>query len=106
MRGTDQTPRQLANSQQFESNYNKLRASIQAYLNTNKIWTAHDFRNDMVESDLMEVDYNKGRSLTTKTKSATCVERKDTSRETVGHSERGRRCKSGIRHGKRVCVYD
>ena len=26
----------LVNSQQFESNYNKLRATIQAYLNTNK----------------------------------------------------------------------
>ena len=26
----------LVNSQQFESNYNKLRAIIQAYLNTNK----------------------------------------------------------------------
>ena len=28
----------LVNSQQFESNYNKLRAIIQAYLNTNKTW--------------------------------------------------------------------
>ena len=43
----------LVNSQQFESNYNKLRAIIQAYLNTNKNWTANDFR----ESDPMEVDY-------------------------------------------------
>ena len=36
----------LVNSQQFESNYNKLRAIIQAYLNTNKFSTAHDFRNN------------------------------------------------------------
>ena len=43
----------LVNSQQFESNYNKLRAIIQAYLNTNKNWTANDFR----ETDPMEVDY-------------------------------------------------
>ena len=28
----------LVNSQLFESNYNKLRAIIQAYLNTNKTW--------------------------------------------------------------------
>ena len=43
----------LVNSQQFESNYNKLRAIIQAYLNTNKNWTANDFR----ETDPTEVDY-------------------------------------------------
>ena len=36
----------LVNSQQFESNYNKLRAIIEAYLNSNKSWTANDFRND------------------------------------------------------------
>ena len=34
----------LVNSQQFESNYNKLRAIIQAYLNTNKTWIVNDFR--------------------------------------------------------------
>ena len=45
----------LVNSQQFESNYNKLRAIIQAYLNTNKNWTEHDFRNDTKESDPMEL---------------------------------------------------
>ena len=43
----------LVNSQQFESNYNKLRAIIQAYLNTNKTWIVNDFR----ETDPMEVDY-------------------------------------------------
>ena len=42
-----------ANSQQFESNYNKLRAIIQAYLNTNKTWIVNDFR----ETDPMDVDY-------------------------------------------------
>ena len=51
----------LVNSQQFESNYNKLRAIIQAHLNTNKTWIANDFR----ETDPMEVDYvgkSKGKS--------------------------------------------
>ena len=43
----------LVNSEQFESNYNKLRAIIQAYLNTNKTWLVNDFR----ETDPMEVDY-------------------------------------------------
>ena len=43
----------LANSQPFQSNYNKLRAIIQAYLNTNKTWIVNDFR----ETDPMEVDY-------------------------------------------------
>ena len=47
----------LVNSQQFESNYNKLRAIIQAYLNSNKSWTADDSRNDTKESDPMEVDH-------------------------------------------------
>ena len=42
----------LVNSQQFESN-NKLRAIIQAYLNTNKTWIVNDFR----ETDPMDVDY-------------------------------------------------
>ena len=36
----------LVNSQQFESNYNKLRAIFHGYLNSNKSWTANDFRND------------------------------------------------------------
>ena len=44
----------LVNSQQFESDYNKLRAIIQAYMNTNISWIANDFRNDMKESDPME----------------------------------------------------
>ena len=43
----------LVNSQQFESNYSKSRAIIQAYLNTNKTWIATDLR----ETDPMEVDY-------------------------------------------------
>ena len=43
----------LVNSQQFESNYNKLRATIQAYLNTNKTWIVNDFR----ETVPMDVDY-------------------------------------------------
>ena len=47
----------LANSQQFESNNNKLRSIIQAYLNSNKGWIANDFRCDTKESEPMEVDY-------------------------------------------------
>ena len=43
----------LVNSQQFESNYNKLRAIIQAHLNTNKTWIVNDFR----EIDPMGVDF-------------------------------------------------
>ena len=41
------------NSQQFESDYNKLRAIIQAYLNTNNTWIVNDFR----ETDSMDVDH-------------------------------------------------
>ena len=36
----------LLNSQQFESNYNKLRATIHAYPNSNKSVIANRFRND------------------------------------------------------------
>ena len=43
----------LVNSQQFERNYKKLRAIIQAYLNTNKTWIVNDFR----ETVPMDVDY-------------------------------------------------
>ena len=51
----------LVNSQQFESNYNKLRAIIQVYLNTNKTWIVNDFR----ETVPIHVDYigkSKGKS--------------------------------------------
>ena len=50
----------LVNSQQFESDCNKLRATIQVYLNSNKSWIATDSRNDMKESDPMEVDIGNG----------------------------------------------
>ena len=43
----------MVNSQQFKRNYNKLRAIIQAYLNTNKTWIVNDFR----ETVPMDVDY-------------------------------------------------
>ena len=60
----------LVNSQQFESDYNKLKAIIQAYLNTNKTWIANDFR----KSDPMEVDHiSKGK---TKSRSNSKVNRK------------------------------
>ena len=44
--------RLLVNSQQFD--YNKLRAIIQAYLNTNKTWIVNDFR----ETVPMDVDFD------------------------------------------------
>ena len=47
----------LVNSQQFESNCNKLRAIIQTYLNTNKTCIVNDFR----ETVPMDVD-NTGKS--------------------------------------------
>ena len=96
----------LVNSQQFESTYNKLRAIIQAYLNTNKTWIVTDFR----ETDPMEVDHmgkNKGKcegkrkgkskdrnqgkgnsKSNNKGKGSgktTCAERGVTSHDTVGH---------------------
>ena len=92
------------NSQQFESNYNKLRAIIQAYLNTNKTWNVNDFR----ETDPMKLDYigkvkskGKGKSKSkgiekaatkakavenqTTTQSVTYAERRVTVHETAGH---------------------
>ena len=49
----------LVSSQQFESSKKKLRAIIQAYLNSNKTLIANDFRG----SDSMEVDHiSKGKS--------------------------------------------
>ena len=103
----------LVNSQQFESNYNKLRVIIQAYLNTNRTWIVNDFR----ETVPMDVDYigkRKGKDKsksksgsnsiaikarakarsTTKvkenratTKNATCAEKGFISHETVGHEQ-------------------
>ena len=50
----------LVNSQQFESNYNKLRAVIQAYLNTNKTWIVNDFR-ETVPMDVDHIGKSKGK---------------------------------------------
>ena len=55
----------LVNSQQFESDYNKLKAIIQAYLNTNKTWIANDFS----ESDRMEVEHTSNGKSKGKSKS-------------------------------------
>ena len=53
----------LVNSQQFESNYNKLRAIIQAYLNTNKTWIVNDFRETVpVDVDYIGKSKGKGKS--------------------------------------------
>ena len=54
------------NSKQFESNYDTLRASMQAYLSSNNL--ANDFRNDTKESDPMEVDCIVTLSMAKKTK--------------------------------------
>ena len=50
----------LVNSQQFERNYNKLRAIIQAYLNTNKTWIVNDFR-ETVPMDVEYIGKSKGK---------------------------------------------
>ena len=86
----------LVNSQQFEKNYNKLRAIIQAYLNSNKNWTANDLRNNtknqtrwkqrqeqrQKQRQRQRQRQRQKRSPTHKTKSVTCAERKSISRET------------------------
>ena len=51
----------LVNSQQFESNYNKLRAIIQVYPNTNKTWIVNDFR-ETVPIDVDYIGKSKGKS--------------------------------------------
>ena len=50
----------LVNSQQFESNYNKLRAIIQAYLSTNKTWIVNDFR-ETIPMDVDHIGKSKGK---------------------------------------------
>ena len=95
----------LVNSKQFESNKNKLRAIIQAYLKSNKSWIANDFKHDTKESDPMGVDHiSKGKKKKQRQRqrqkqrqgdearqqrhqSATCAEGEGTSRETVGHEQ-------------------
>ena len=64
----------LVNSHQFESNSNKVRVIIQAYLNTNKTWIVNDFR----EIDPMDVDHtskSKARAKGTATARARAKER-------------------------------
>ena len=120
----------LVTSQQFERNYNKLRAIVQTYLNINKSWIANDFRNDTKESHPMEVDYiAKGKGIgigTDKAKGrgkAAKSDRQDKDCFVCGkkghlardcwsrtnqdrNSERGGGCKSGLRCSKRVDVHD
>ena len=60
----------LVKSQQLGNNFNKLRAIIQSYLNTNKTWIVNEFR----ETDPMDVDHtgkNKGKGKS-KGKSKDC----------------------------------
>ena len=99
----------LVNSQQFESNYNKLRAIIHAYLNTNKTWIVNDFRETSKgKNGSIGKGKSKGKSKgrnqgkgkkaratakakamenLTMTKNATCVEKGVISHETVGHEQ-------------------
>ena len=94
----------LVNSQQFESNYNKLRAIIQAYLNTNKTWIVNDFR----ETDPMDVDYigkskSKGKSKR-KSKGKGCG-KLDNDKRVLRMRKRGhfaRDCWSRANHDKMV----
>ena len=78
----------LVNSQQFESNYNKLRAIIQACLNSNKSWTAHDFRNDSKESDPMDVDHtSKGKDKKAKAKAKAKAKQQQGQRQKQGQRQ-------------------
>ena len=45
------------NSPECETNSNKQRAIVHAYLTSNKSWIANDFKSDTKEPDLMEVDH-------------------------------------------------
>ena len=88
----------LVNSQQFESDNNKLRAIIQTYLNTKKTWIVNDFRETVpMDLDLKARAKAKAKARTIAkvkaveklimTKSATCAERRVISHETVGHEQ-------------------
>ena len=86
----------LLNSQQFESNYNKLRAIIQACLNTNKTWIVNDFREtdrglyrqEQMQRQKQEQEQRQRQWKTLiMTKSATCAEKGVISHETVGHEQ-------------------
>ena len=124
----------LVNSQQFESNYNKLRAIIQAYLNSNKSWTANDLRNDTKDQTQWNLtteakatarakakataEANAKAKAKTKAKPDTqdkechvCGKEEHFARDVVPskpiqNSERGGRCKSRLRCSNRVCVCD
>ena len=75
----------LVNSQHFESNYNKMRATIQAYLNPNKSWIANHFRNDATAKARTRAKATE--KAKAKERCPTCAERKGTSRETAGHEQ-------------------
>ena len=104
----------LENFQQFESDYNKLRAIIQAYLNTNKTWIVNDFisdgrglhrqeqreRHELQQQQRQEQRKEQGSQSRAKarstakakenvamTKSATCAGKGVISHETVGHEQ-------------------
>ena len=77
------------NSQQFESKYNKLRAIIQAYLNTNKTWIVNDFRDrsngrglkkKRAKAKLRATAKAKAVENVTMTENATCAEKKESFR--------------------------
>ena len=74
------------NSQQFESDYNKLRAIIQAYLNTNKTWIVNDFR-ETVPMDVDNIGKSKGKG---KSKSKSKDKNKGKNKGQSGSNSKGK----------------
>ena len=87
----------LVNSQQFESNYNKLRALIQAYRNSNKSWIANDFRTDTKESDPMGKTRQTREIVQRVRKERALRTRMLVNNPPRQHNKRSGRCKSGCR---------
>ena len=88
----------LVNSQQFESYCNKLKAIIQAYLNTNKTWIASDFR----ESDPMDVDHISKRKIKSKGKSKGSNEDKSQDKSKCKNKKRQRQRQRKARQRQRM----
>ena len=87
----------LVNSQQFESNCNKLRAIIQAYLNTNMTWIVNDFR-ETVPMDVDHIGESKGKG---KSKSKSKGKNKGKKRQQQQGQEQRKEQGSQSRQGQR-----
>ena len=83
----------LVNSQQFGSNYNKLRAIIQAYPNTNKTWIVNDFRETdpngrgLYKQRQKQKARASAKAKAAKAKAAATARARVLSHETVGHEQ-------------------